>query len=128
MLPTSSVIYFQIDPGPETHKIRSNNSINTLRFKHHPRSHRIHEHLINLYFRELSRHLLSNLIPKHHPVPLRIALRDNRDVFFRSLCRCFKRKAHDAFHAMTCKDRDFGGSFPWLVDVGTSPVTGVLAL
>jgi hypothetical protein len=49
-------------------------------------------------------------------------------MFSRSLSRCFKRKAHDAFHAMTREDRDFGRSFPRLVDVRTSPVTGVLAL
>jgi len=111
----------------ETHKIRSNNSINTLRLKHHPRRHSINQHLLHLNIRKLARNLLRNLVPKHHPITLRITLRHNRNMLLWSFRRSLERKPHNALHAMAREDRDFRRYLPGLVDMAPAAVPGVLA-
>jgi hypothetical protein len=111
-----------------THQVRSNNRVQTLRIQHHSTGHRIHQHFIALDVRKVFRNLRRNLVPQHHPVPLRIALRDNGDHLARPLLRNLKCKADQALYAVTREDGDFSRDFPGLAAVRASALAGVFAL
>jgi len=95
-----------------THQIRGHNRINTLRLQHHATRHRIDEHLLNRDVGKLLRDLRGDLIPKHHPIALRIALRHDGEMLARPLLRDLEREPDDALDAVAREDRDFGGRLP----------------
>lgn len=108
-------------------QIRRNHRIDTLRLQHHPRSHRINQHFINLHIRELLPNVRCHLIPKHHPIPLRVAFRHNSQLFPRPAARRLKREPHDALHAVPGEDRDFCRDGPCFAGVRNTAVARVLA-
>jgi hypothetical protein len=110
-----------------THKIRRNNSIQTLGLKHHPRSHSINQHLINSNIRKLLRHIRRNTIPHHHTIPLRVTLRHNSKMLLWSLLRYLERKLHDSLDSMSSEDRHLSRCLPWLISMRDPTMSRIFA-
>lgn len=111
----------------KTHQITRYNRIQTLRLQHHPRRHRINQHLINPDVRKLARQARRNLIPQHHPVALRIALRHHGQQLPWACLRRLERKPEDPLHAHPAEDGRLGGHFPGEAAVRATPLPRVLA-
>ena len=94
----------------------------------HARGHRIHELLVPLDVRKLARHLVRDLVPHHHRVPLRIALGDDGQMLARARLRQFEREAQDALDAGARHDRNVGRHFDGMALVHASAHARVLAL
>lgn len=109
--------------------IRRNDNVQTLRIVNHPDSHGVDKHLIKLHHALiLPRNLIKDLIPQHHPVPLRITLRHHRQPPPLPLLRRLKRKPHDPLDPHVRKNRQFRADRVLLVPVRRAALARVLAL
>lgn len=125
MLESSVAVFGE---GQVTYQVCCYNGVDRLRLQHHPRSHRVDKHLINLHLRELLRHISSNLVPEHHAIPLRIALGHHCQHLPRPACRCFKSEAHQPADTVAGKDGDLCGCLPLLASVRATTLPGIFAL
>lgn len=111
-----------------TYQVCGHNGVDRLRLQHHPRRHGVDQHLIDLNIGELFGYIGSYLIPQHHAVSLRVALRHNRQQLPRSASRSLKGKAHQSADAVAGEDRDLCSCLPLLTAVRATALSGVLTL
>lgn len=110
-----------------TYQICSHYRVNGLRLQNHAAGHGVHQHLVCCDIREVLGNIRSHLIPKHHAVPLGIALGDDCEQLSGPAPSRLECEAHDALDAMAGEHGYFRGYLPGLSTVRTAALAGVLA-
>jgi len=109
----------------QSYQVCGDNSVQRFRLKYHATCHSIHKHLVALDIWEVFGDLCCDLIPQHHPVPLRVALGDHSQELPWSLLRDLKGEADQSFDTMAGKYGDFRCSLPWLATMRSTSLTCV---
>ena len=95
--------------------------------EHHPGRHRVDQLAVGLHLGVVARDLEEDLVPEHHPVPLRVGLGDQREVLLGSLARQLEGEAVDSRHARAGEHGGLGGDLLRQPTVGAPAMAGVLA-